>query len=580
MKHKIYNIATAMMLATALASCNDFLDKTPDNRIDVNDEDKIKSLLTSAYPQCSFVRVAELASDNTDDLNGDQNGNYDRFSEQCYRWEPVTESDNESPTMLWQDYYSAIASANHALAAIDELGGATTETLKALRGEALLCRAYAHFMLTNIFCMNYSKQYSDTDPGVPYTTEPETTLNPTYERGTVAEDYQKIEKDLLEGLSLMSDAIYSVPRYHFNSKAAYTFASRFYLFYQKPEEVIKYSTLALGSDPRDLMRDYDLMQTLPTDNMQPRAQQYTSSSEKANFLLLPVYSTDQFYYQGYSTGLRFNNNSYIGKAEEFFATPWAPDNDLAMESQSIFKFYWFYHTGANGDKFLLPKTPSYFEETNASTHTGYYRTQVVALKSEEALLNRAEAYIVLNRFDEALADLNVWTENFVSSSVKYCTYKYDENWNLIYEDYPVENHLTMESIKAWANKYDYYKPELPLPRKHINPDWINITEGSNQENLLQCLLLIRRLEFLHEGMRWFDIKRYGITIYRREINTSLNALTLTDEMHARDPRQAIQLPFEVQSAGLEGNYRETTTTATESYQKWTPINMSVVFNKK
>lgn len=152
-----YVCACLVAMAALASSCNDFLDTTPDSRIQVDNEDKVKALLTTAYPQATFVRATELASDNADDLNGDLNGNYDRFSEQCYRWQPVTESDNENPTMIWQDYYKAIASANHALAAMEKMGGATTEKLRALKGEALLCRAYAHFVLTNVFCMNYSK---------------------------------------------------------------------------------------------------------------------------------------------------------------------------------------------------------------------------------------------------------------------------------------------------------------------------------------------------------------------------------------------------------------------------------------
>ncbi len=564
--NKTYLLA-GLLSAVTLSSCNDFLDATPDSRITVDTEEKVKALLTTAYPTASYVRVAELASDNADDLNGSSNGYYDRFSEQCFRWQEVTEQDNESPQMIWQDYYAAIAAANHALKAIKDIGGASTANLKAYRAEALLCRAYAHFMLTNIFCMNYSKEHSATDVGIPYTTEPETTLDPKYERGTVAEDYTKIERDLQEGMSLMSDGIYKVPRYHFNTKAAYTFASRFYLFYQKPDSVIKYATLALGNDAKGMMRDYDAMADMPTDNMQPRAQRYASSEEPANFLLCPVYSTDQYYFSGATTGARFNNNSYIGQAEEFFATPWAPENEIAQQSQQLFKFYWFYSSIAN--KFLLPKTPAYFEETNANTHTGYYRTVFVALKSEEALLNRAEAYAIKGDNARCLEDINTWTGNFVADSVEYNTYTYDENWNYIYATAPSNNHLTMEMIRDWAEKYDYYRPEKPAPRKHLNPDWISLTEGSDQEDLIQALLLIRRIEFLHEGMRWFDIKRYGIKIYRRLIITSLNALELTDSMEYRDPRQAVQLPFEVRSAGLQPNPR--TSTATESgYSLWQP----------
>ena len=179
MKTILTYLSTIAVSLSVLTACNDFLDETPDSRINVNTEEKVKALLATAYPQASFVRVTELASDNADDLNGDLNGNYDRFSEQCYRWQPVTESDNENTAMIWQDYYAAIASANHALAAIEKMGGATTETLKALKGEALLCRAYAHFVLTNIFCMNYSSQFSKTDPGIPQSLRQHSTRSTT-----------------------------------------------------------------------------------------------------------------------------------------------------------------------------------------------------------------------------------------------------------------------------------------------------------------------------------------------------------------------------------------------------------------
>ena len=580
MKHARLLLISALAGLT-LTACNDFLDELPDDRIEIDKVEKVEALLASAYPADTYVRLAELASDNVDDLNGDLNGNYDRFSEQCYRWQEITESDNENAAMVWQGHYAAIASANHALQAIDELGGAAaSDELRALRGEALLCRAYSHFILTNLFCLNYSKTHSESDLGIPYITEPESTLHPHYERPSVAEDYRLIEKDLLEGLQLMSDVIYTNPRYHFNSKAAYTFASRFYLFYQQPEKVIEYSTKALGDNPSALMRDYDAMQSMPTDNMQPRAMQYVSVNDQANFLLLPVISNDAFYFQGYSTGGRFNTNHYIGQAELFFATPWAPETQAAAEAQSIFRFYWFYSQVY--DKFLLPKTPYFFEEINPNNHTGYFRTVVVALKAEEAVLNRAEAYAVLGQNDKALADINIWTNSFIVDSVTYVSgghYNWDPfEYVVEYSTEKVPRDLTMESIHKWHHKYDYYTPDRPLPRKHLNPEWLQLTEGSDQECLLQTILLLRRLEFLHEGMRWFDIKRYGMKIYRREINAALNMLTLTDSMEYRDPRQAIQLPFEVRGAGLQPNPRPVETSP--ELVKWPAGSEMIEFQKK
>ena len=63
------------------------------------------------------------------------------------------------------------------------------------------------------------------------------------------------------------------------------------------------------------------------------------------------------------------------------------------------------------------------------------------------------------------------------------------------------------------------------------------------------------VETVHLGLRWFDIKRYGITIYRRKL-ASYNTLgSVTDELHARDPRCAMQLPMDVVAAGLTPNPR-------------------------
>ena len=52
-----------------------------------------------------------------------------------------------------------------------------------------------------------------------------------------------------------------------------------------------------------------------------------------------------------------------------------------------------------------------------------------------------------------------------------------------------------------------------------------------------------------------DVKRYGITIYRRRVNVSNAVEAVTDKMEARNPRLAVQLPQDVISAQLEANPR-------------------------
>jgi tetratricopeptide (TPR) repeat protein len=555
MKNIKYLLSTSFILLLTLTSCNKFLDELPDNRTEIDTEAKAANLLVNAYNNASYVTLLELSSDNTDDVDGDVNVWYTRFNEQVYKWEDVTETDNENPSYVWQGFYQAIATANQALESMESMDQ-NSATVKAARGEALLCRAYAHFMLTNIFCQHYTKQYAATDLGIPYITKPEKTLNPKYDRGTVATDYEMIEKDLLEGLPLISDASYKVPRYHFNSKAAYTFASRFYLFYQKFDKAAEYATKALGDNPQDYMRDYNAIASLPVDQ-ETRALQYTSATEKANFLLLPTYSTLGGYYGGYFKGSRYNHCFMVGANESMLVSPWGPKTDPTLFD--AYKMRLFFYTSSHCNKMLFPHNPNQFQETNAVSHVGYSMSVVVGFKAEEALLNRAEAYIIQGgdaNFQLALKDINLWINNAIRDTVVVHTGGYENGVEILKYHY-TDKVMTLQKIKDWITAYEYYTPMAPTPRKHLHPEFVNLVEGSDQENLLQCLMYIRRQEFLQEGLRWFDVKRYDIEIPRRLINTTTKGVDkVTDLLKSRDPRRAIQLPTETLSAGMTANPRE------------------------
>ena len=68
------------------------------------------------------------------------------------------------------EYYGGIYKTNEALNAIEELGGAKNESLRNSKGEALVLRAYNHFVLANEFCRPYNSKTSSTDPGIYYAT--------------------------------------------------------------------------------------------------------------------------------------------------------------------------------------------------------------------------------------------------------------------------------------------------------------------------------------------------------------------------------------------------------------------------
>lgn len=85
-------------------------------------------------------------------------------------------------------------------------------------------------------------------------------------------------------------------------------------------------------------------------------------------------------------------------------------------------------------------------------------------------------------------------------------------------------------------------------KKKLNPQGFVVNAGV-EESLIQLILQLRRLDTLQEGLRWQDLKRYGIEFSHNRVGDTPDVL-LKD-----DPRRAIQLPQDVVNAGLTPNPR-------------------------
>lgn len=537
---RIYNILLTAALILLTASCNEWLNVMPDNRAEVDSAEKVSKLLVSAYPTCHYILTTEWSSDNVDDF-GEANPNSERILEEIYAWKDVTVTDNEDPKNLWESCYGAITNANQALQSIKDMGN--PKEMDASRGEALLCRAYAHFVLVNVFCKGYDPNTADSDLGIPYMDAPETELNPKYERGTVAEVYEKIAEDLEEGLPLIDDSNYSIQKYHFNQKAAYTFASRFYLFYGEFEKAVECADVVLGSAPAEMLRDYAALKALPRKEDVVTVQ-YNSTANKNNLLVHTGYSSLGIYIGPYYLGKRHTHGHALMVTEILNFAPWG-EAEASMDNTdtySMYKLQPYQYSASNLDFVMFPRIPYLFEYTDPVAQIGYRRTNLAVLTTDEALLNRAEANILLGNYDDALTDINIWTSNTLEHS-------------------KTSYRLTQKSIEDWANGLDYYTSLKPTPKKRLNPLLVDqfadeFTEGSTLEAYLHAILYIRRIEFMHMGMRWFDVKRYGIEITRRTLSTkSVEPLEEYDVLDVDDERRAIQIPKDVISAGLEPNPR-------------------------
>jgi hypothetical protein len=143
-----------------------------------------------------------------------------------------------------------------------------------------------------------------------------------------------------------------------------------------------------------------------------------------------------------------------------------------------------------------------FYESNKDDITKSYDV-IPLLSMEEVLFNRAEAYTRLGNYASAVADLNIW----ISRNIR---------------NYTTANNIS--TVKAVA----FYAPGT------------TDTTGA----LINSTLFFKRVSYIHEGLRWFDILRLQLPVKHD-----------ADSLPPNDNRKMLQLPQEVTKAGLELNPR-------------------------
>ncbi|MGC1205905.1 MAG: RagB/SusD family nutrient uptake outer membrane protein [Flavobacteriaceae bacterium] len=499
--YKLNSKFLIIVLISLLTACNDILEETPDNRTFIDTKEKISQLLVAAYPEAGYVPFLEPMSDNARD-KGPAALVDNRINEEMYFWRDLNDIDEDTPTNYWNAAYAAIAQANQALKSIEELGGG--EEFDAQKGEALVCRAYAHFMLVSIFSKAYNPATAASDLGIPYVTEPETVLLGSYSRASIEDVYVNIENDLTNGLPLIENN-YEVDAFHFTKEAANAFASRFYLHKGEWQKVIDFSTLALGTSPVTQLRNINGFYTnVPGANLR---QLYTSSLEPANLLLVSGAST----YTRFSARARYQLSRSLQR--ELFGN----------NGNGSFWDYPLFIVG-DGDLGLTAlKINEYFRVTNQAAGIGEAFATFILISTDEVLLNRAEAYAMLEQYDNALADINL------SYSTKL-------------EDYGAADVLSDAQLRTVFEVSDptLYTPFYTLPAEAL--PYIN------------AVLTMKRTILYNEGIRWLDIKRHDMVVDHPIVNAS-GLITETISLPKGDERRALQIPTDAQSFGIEANPR-------------------------
>lgn len=371
-----------------LASCDKYLEVDPDNRAQLNSANAARELLATAYPQASYVIMSESLSDNFSDKGPFGGSLIIPANRDVYLFiENVLSNGPDTPEFYWAACYKAIAAANQTLAYIESEGNKAE--LLTYKGEALLCRAYAHFMLSVFFARSYQDPSPETNPGIPYVKEVEDVVIKKYIRGTVKSMYDNTQADIEEGIKLIGDqnsANSEANAYHFNKRSAYPFATRFYLFKKDFESVIKYAKLAFPNDVliSSSIRDVISYKPLPYFVL---AETWSSRTQPTNLLM----ATAPSQVQNYAT-MRYSANGAFATAFMWKTPPIAGSYAWNLYGQE--------------NVYNIPKFRPYDYQLQT------YNIAIL-LTADEVLFNWAEASIEIGDYDRALQLFQIYLDKKV-----------------------------------------------------------------------------------------------------------------------------------------------------------------------
>lgn len=476
--------------AILFSGCSKYLDHEPDMRAEIDNIDKVKRLLTSAYPFNNYLTIAETYSDNVEDKFV---GTLYQPIPSLYFWEDVKDNGSDTPTGYWNASYEAIAAANHALAAIEK--NKMGEDADPYKGEALVARAYNHFMLACFFAKVYDRTTgaANDSPGIPYVTEPETVVIKKYDRGTVKSVFENIRKDLEEGLALLDagGGNWSVPKFHFTPAAAHAFASRFYLFTGEYQKVIDNANkiFASGNFVGKLIPYNSTFRKMDFESVKIA---FNKPEQPYILLMNETYTSYPHWDSRYAMGIEVFQRIYNGETAagaQFY------NFGVSYGSPHYTTYIW------NG----------YWYTTDQATGSGYPMLMVPVLVTDEVLMNRAEAYLELGNMNAAIADLNLMASNRIDA--------YNPN----------TNGVTAAKSKA------FFKVD------------------TDKEAIEKTILQFKQVGLMSMGLRWFDIIRKGITVKHNVIGNDERESFI--ELKPDDLRRVFQIPQEAKLSGVEQNPR-------------------------
>ena len=416
-------------MALLAGSCSDFTEISPKgknilNRVEDLDlllnyeyffrlDSKPAILVNDLYPQ--ITNIPNLLTESIRTLNGA----YVAWDEEADR-AALTVSDE-----LYTELYNIIGKvANPVLLNVDAATG-NRATANQLKAEALVLRAYCHYLLVNIYATAYDPATAATDPGIVYAKENEAVEVPN-EKLTVERVYENILSDINEALDLGS-----LPTSPANMRVGLPFA------------------YAIKAKILMSLRDYEGAFDAAGESLKLK-----STIDDYNNLIAPE--------SLFGTGLDEFTRQYFTLEEEMFETPmnvvlqaFTQEMWNSFEEGHILKNYMLtdakiYGIPMYGQSFMGLNIPCLY-----GTKT-YYNP--FSLTTVDMYLTQAECYIRENKVSEAMDLLNQIREKRVNPYTAVSASSKEDAFAWLKKISRTENFATFKNfinLKRWNTESEY-----------------------------------------------------------------------------------------------------------------------------
>lgn len=353
-------------------------------------------------------------------------------------------------TGQWTTHYNIINRCNLIIEAVDNnlITDVTEARAKLFKGEALFLRGWAYFSLITAYGYQPGKEVNGWTEGVPLMLKGTKAVGDvTYpSRSTNTEVYAQVKKDFTDAIGLLDNTSRAEKAYA-SKTAAEALLNRVHLYTNQWQDVITTSNnvLAVGTVNGKTTRVETTGAGLIAN--------WRTFKDKPESLFDLVFSTNenlgtaslQAWFTIYPKPV--NSTCTGNPTRSSFADLFIPTTLLDLyEANDIRKT-----TLIEGPYCKLGQNNLYYSNKFSGTGGAFGLDNITVIRTSEILLNRAEAYARTNQLDKAAADVNVIRTRAGLTAIDYTT-------------------LT-------------------------------------QAQVIDAVLLQRRLELAFEGHRWYDIIR-------------------------------------------------------------------------